>query len=115
MARGFHKPGNAQNRLGYYPGQYLWARPASVHYTEEGIYEHLQVEQKRYQMPRGKGLAFRVFLTVADIQRLARSYEKVFDARILSLGDGNAPGYLQLANIWMILNVGAGRPPTNRR
>jgi hypothetical protein len=37
--------------------------------------------------------------------------EKVFGARILSLGDGNAPGYLQLANIWMILNVGGGPTP----
>jgi hypothetical protein len=27
------------------------------------------------------------------------------------LGDGNAPGYLQLANIWMILNVGGGPTP----
>ena len=38
-------------------------------------------------------------------------YEKVFGARILSRGDGNAPGYLQLANIWMILNVGGGPTP----
>ena len=37
-----------------------------------------------------------------------RYYEKVFGAHILSLGDGNAPAYLQLANIWMILNVGGG-------
>jgi hypothetical protein len=51
------------------------------------------------------------FLTVADIERSARYYEKVFGARILSLGDGNAPGYLQLANIWMILNVGGGPTP----
>ena len=34
------------------------------------------------------------FLTVKDIERSARYYEKVFGARILSLGDGNAPGYL---------------------
>jgi hypothetical protein len=26
-------------------------------------------------------------------------------------GDGNAPGYLQLANIWMILNAGGGPIP----
>jgi predicted enzyme related to lactoylglutathione lyase len=51
------------------------------------------------------------FLTVTDIERSARYYEKVFGARILSLGDGNAPGYLQLANIWMILNVGGGPTP----
>ena len=24
------------------------------------------------------------------------------------MGDGNVPAYLQLANIWMILNVGGG-------
>src|SRR3981081_2082585 len=30
---------------------------------------------------------------------------------ILSVGDGNAPGYLQLANIWMIVNVGGGPTP----
>ena len=51
------------------------------------------------------------FLTVADINRSAHYYEKVFDARILSMGDGNAPAYLQLANIWMILNVGGGPTP----
>ena len=30
---------------------------------------------------------------------------------ILSRGDGNAPGYLRLANIWMIMNVGGGPTP----
>jgi hypothetical protein len=58
-----------------------------------------------------EGISIAHFLTVADIERSARYYEKVFGARILSLGDGNAPGYLQLANIWMILNVGGGPTP----
>jgi predicted enzyme related to lactoylglutathione lyase len=58
---------------------------------------------------KGKeGISIAQFLTVGDIERSARHYEKVFGALILSLGDGNAPGYLQLANIWMILNVGGG-------
>ena len=69
----------------------------------------VQIEQKSYEMPPREGISIAHFLTVADIERSARYYEKVFGARILSLGDGNAPGYLQLANIWMILNVG-GRP-----
>ncbi len=43
--------------------------------------------------------------------RSARYYEKIFGARILTMGDGNAPPYLQLANIWMILNVGGGPTP----
>ncbi|HXN49560.1 MAG TPA: DJ-1/PfpI family protein [Bryobacteraceae bacterium] len=68
----------------------------------------VQIEQKSYEMPPREGISIAHFLTVADVERSARYYEKVFGARILSLGDGNAPGYLQLANIWMILNVGGG-------
>ena len=71
----------------------------------------VQVEQKSYEMPPREGISIAHFLTVADIDRSARYYEKVFGARILSMGDGNAPGYLQLANIWMILNVGGGPTP----
>ena len=62
----------------------------------------VQVDQTSYEMPPREGISIAQFLTVADIERSARYYEKVFGARILSLGDGNAPGYLQLANIWMI-------------
>ncbi len=68
----------------------------------------VQIGQKSYEMPPREGISIAHFLTVADIERSARYYERVFGARILSLGDGNAPGYLQLANIWMILNVGGG-------
>ncbi len=71
----------------------------------------VQIGQKTYQMPPRDGISIAHFLTVADIERSARYYEKVFGAQILSLGDGNAPGYLQLANIWMILNVGGGPTP----
>ena len=56
----------------------------------------VQVEQKSYEMPPKEGISIAHFLTVADVERSARYYEKVFGARILSLGDGNAPGYLQL-------------------
>ena len=71
----------------------------------------VQIEQKSYAMPPCDGFTITLFITVADIERSARYYEKVFGARILSLGDGNAPGYLQLANIWLILNVGGGPTP----
>src|ERR1700731_4133299 len=77
----------------------------------EASMNQVTVEQKSYQMPPQEGFTVAHFLTVADIERSARYYEKVFGARILSLGDGNAPGYLQLANIWMILNVGGGPTP----
>lgn len=71
----------------------------------------VQVGQKSYEMPPREGISIAHFLTVADIARSARYYEEVFDARILSLGDGNAPGYVQIANTWLILNVGGGPTP----
>jgi predicted enzyme related to lactoylglutathione lyase len=67
--------------------------------------------QKNYQMPPQDGFTVAHFLTVADIERSLAFYEKVFGARILSHGDGNAPGYLQIANSWMIVNVGGGPTP----
>jgi hypothetical protein len=54
----------------------------------------VQIGQKSCEMPPRAGLSIAQFLTVADIERSARYYEKVFDARILTLGDGNAPAYL---------------------
>ena len=67
---------------------------------------------RKLKVPRRVAVASAENATAEDllvvVERSARYYEKVFGARILSLGDGNAPGYLQLANIWMILNVGGG-------
>ena len=71
----------------------------------------IQVEQKNYQMPPRDGFSIAHFLTVTDIERSLRFYEKVFGARILSHGDGDAPGYLQIANTWMIVNIGGGPTP----
>jgi catechol 2,3-dioxygenase-like lactoylglutathione lyase family enzyme len=68
----------------------------------------VQVGQKSYELPPREGISIAHFLTVADIKRSAHYYETVFGARILSLGDGNAPGYVQIANTWLILNVGGG-------
>jgi predicted enzyme related to lactoylglutathione lyase len=71
-----------------------------------------QVEQKTYQMPPQDGFTVAHFLTVADIERSLRFYETVFGSRILSKGDGKgAPGYLQIANTWLIVNTGGGPTP----
>jgi|SRR6185312_9544088 len=78
---------------------------------KESSMNSVQIKQKIYEMPPKEGISIAHFLTVKDIERSAHYYEKVFGARILSLGDGNAPGYLQFANIWMILNVGGGPTP----
>jgi len=72
----------------------------------------IQVEQNSYEMPPRTGISIAQFLTVADIDCSARWYEAVLGARILSMPDGNgSPAYLQLANIWLILNVGGGPTP----
>lgn len=71
-----------------------------------------QIDQQRYEMPPREGISIAHFLTVADIERSARYYEKVFGARILSSGDSKgAPGYVQIANTWLILNTGGGPTP----
>ena len=70
----------------------------------------VQIEQKSYEMLPARGDQHRAVLSPSPTSsdRLATTKRSFFGARILSLGDGNAPGYLQLANIWMILNVGGG-------
>jgi catechol 2,3-dioxygenase-like lactoylglutathione lyase family enzyme len=72
----------------------------------------VQVGQKSYEMPPLEGFTVTLFITVADIERSARYYEKVFGGRILSLGDSKgASGHIQIANTWLIVNVGGGPTP----
>ena len=72
----------------------------------------VQVEQTTYQMPPKDGITVAHFLTVADIERSLRFYETVFGSSILSRGDSKgAPGYIQIANTWLIVNVGGGPTP----
>ena len=72
----------------------------------------VQVEQKTYQMPPQDGITVAHFITVADIERSLRFYETVFGSTILSRGDSKgAPGYIRIANTWLIVNVGGGPTP----
>ena len=72
----------------------------------------VQVDQQIYQMPPKDGITVAHFLTVADIERSLRFYEKVFGGRILSRGDSKgAPGYIQIANTWLLVNPGGGPTP----
>ena len=72
----------------------------------------VQIGQKSYEMPPHDGITVAHFITVADIERSARFYETVFGGRVLSLGDsGGAPGYIQIGNTWLIVNVGGGPTP----
>src|ERR1700682_3780681 len=82
-----------------------------VHEMESSMTQ-VQVEHKTYQMPPQDGITVAHFITVADIERSARFYETVFGGRILSRGDkSGAPGYIQIANTWLIVNVGGGPTP----
>jgi len=72
----------------------------------------VEVERKNYEMPPRDGFTVAHLLTVTDIERSLRFYETVFGGRILSKGDAKgAPGHLQLANTWLIVNVGGGPTP----
>jgi catechol 2,3-dioxygenase-like lactoylglutathione lyase family enzyme len=70
------------------------------------------VDQRSYEMPPHEGFTIAHFLTVSNIDRSAQFYEDVFGGRILSRGDADgAPGYIQIANTWLIVNVGGGPTP----
>jgi catechol 2,3-dioxygenase-like lactoylglutathione lyase family enzyme len=72
----------------------------------------VQVEGKTYEMPPREGITIAHFLTVSDIERSAAFYSTVFGGEIVSKGDSEgAPGYLRIANTWLIINVGGGPTP----
>ena len=72
----------------------------------------VQIEQNGYEMPPREGFTVTLFITVADIDRSADFYERVFGGRILSRGDSKgASGHIQIANTWLIVNVGGGPTP----
>jgi catechol 2,3-dioxygenase-like lactoylglutathione lyase family enzyme len=102
----------------------VWRRCSPQLDTEDGISRRktqselgsrmgeVQVEQKTYQMPPRDGFTVAHFLTVADIERSARYYATVFGGRVLSRGDvDGAPGYIEIGNTWLIVNVGGGPTP----
>jgi hypothetical protein len=71
----------------------------------------VQIERKSYEMPPQDGFTIAHFLTVADIERSIRFYEKVFGARILSRGDSKgAPGWQIHGSL---STSGADRRPIN--
>ncbi len=80
--------------------------------ASEPSIEGVHIGQKGYEMPPREGISIAHFLTVADIDRSLRFYETVFGGRALSEGDSKgAPGYIQIANTWLLVNVGGGPTP----
>jgi catechol 2,3-dioxygenase-like lactoylglutathione lyase family enzyme len=71
-----------------------------------------QIEQKSCEMPPRDRFTVTHFITVADIDRSADFYERAFGGRILSRGvSKGASGHIQVANTWLIVNVGGGPTP----
>ncbi len=74
-----------------------------------------------YQMPPKEGFVITHFLTVADVNRSAEFYVRVLGGNIVRSGE---PTIIQLANTWLIVNIGGGptddkptvtlRPPRTR-
>jgi hypothetical protein len=58
-----------------------------------------------YALPPATGIVLTHFLTVADVARSADFYARVLGGQIVR---GGAPTVVQLANSWVILNVGGG-------
>jgi catechol 2,3-dioxygenase-like lactoylglutathione lyase family enzyme len=75
------------------------------------MYE-IHVDEHVYQMPPQEGFTIAHFLTVADVERSARFYETVFGGRVVRNTDRpGEPSYVQIANTWLIVNVGGGPTP----
>ena len=63
-------------------------------------------------MPLREGFTVTHFITVADMDRSTDFCEKVFGGRVMSRGDSKgASGHIQIANTWLIVNVGAAPTP----
>ena len=63
------------------------------------------MNQEQYQMPPKEGFVLTHFLTVADVARSAEFYQRIFDGTVVRAGE---PTVIQIANSWLILNVGGG-------
>ena len=50
--------------------------------VEEATMSGVEVEGKSFEMPPKEGISIAYFLTVADKERSARWYEKVFGAKV---------------------------------
>jgi catechol 2,3-dioxygenase-like lactoylglutathione lyase family enzyme len=82
--------------------------------------EEIMIEREDYHLPPKEGFVLTHFLTVADVKRSAEFYLRILGGTVVRSGE---PTIIQIANSWLILNVGGGptddkptvtlRPPQN--
>ena len=58
-----------------------------------------------YSLPPTEGFVVTHFFTVADVNRSAEFYVRIFGGTVVRSGE---PTIIQLANSWLIVNVGGG-------
>lgn len=58
-----------------------------------------------YAFPPTEGIILTHFLTVADVKRAANFYSHILGGKVIREGE---PTIIQLANSWVIVNVGGG-------
>ncbi|SRR6266702_2936047 len=63
------------------------------------------INRENYQLPPKEGFILTHFLTVADVKRSAEFYVHVLGGTVVRSGE---PTIIQLANSWLIVNVGGG-------
>ena len=78
------------------------------------------IKREDYQLPPKEGFILTHFLTVTDVKRSADFYLRILGGHVIRSGE---PTIIQIANSWLILNVGGGptddkpsvtlRPPQN--
>ena len=61
--------------------------------------------QKDYDLPPKEGFVLTHFLTVKDVKASTEFYLRVFGGNIVMEGE---PTIIEIANSWLILNVGGG-------
>jgi catechol 2,3-dioxygenase-like lactoylglutathione lyase family enzyme len=66
---------------------------------------HVVAESIQYSLPPREGFVVTHFLTVADVKRSADFYSRVLGGAVVREGE---PTVVELANSWIIVNVGGG-------
>lgn len=72
--------------------------------TKDGEDKNM-VNGEDYQYPPKEGFIVTHFLTVANVKRSAEYYLRIFGGKVIRSGE---PTIIQIANSWLILNVGGG-------
>ena len=63
------------------------------------------IKRGEYQIPPKEGFILTHFLTVSDVKRSAEFYLRILGGNVVREGE---PIIIQIANSWIILNVGGG-------